>query len=384
MSGEALADLQAVWEAHATADPLWAILSEDSKRRRGWDLSSFLATGEEFVEKVMGRFRELGYEPRGCALDFGCGVGRLTQPLAARFDHVVGIDISPTMVELARRLNRYGDRVTYVLNAGPELEFVPSASIDFGMSFITLQHIPPDAARLYLTELVRVLRPGACLFFQVPSHRNDQLVDGNATGALAPNACRADIEVASAPTALTAGESLRIHARVTNRSADMWVSTAEHPIRLGNHWFRDGSTAVHDDGRAGLPSRLPPGGSVDVELIVTAPTEPSAYELALDVVQEGVRWFGDLGHPCLRLPVRVGNPSESGAAEVPGATSAPIPDPLAELLTQDWNEPPAFSMFGIPRAEIEGLLHKCGATIIADEKHLDDWVSYGYYVVRAR
>lgn len=39
------------------------------------------------------------------ALDFGCGVGRLTQALGARFDEVVGIDISSSKVKLAEELN---------------------------------------------------------------------------------------------------------------------------------------------------------------------------------------------------------------------------------------------------------------------------------------
>ena len=42
---------------------------------------------------------------RDRALDFGCGVGRLTRALGDRFDAVVGVDISAGMVEQARRLN---------------------------------------------------------------------------------------------------------------------------------------------------------------------------------------------------------------------------------------------------------------------------------------
>jgi len=46
----------------------------------------------------------LGVEPSGGrALDFGCGLGRLTQPLAERFDEAVGVDIAASMIEGARR-----------------------------------------------------------------------------------------------------------------------------------------------------------------------------------------------------------------------------------------------------------------------------------------
>ncbi|HEY1906916.1 MAG TPA: methyltransferase domain-containing protein, partial [Myxococcaceae bacterium] len=103
---EELRDLQKVWEAQAKSDPLWAILSEQDKRGRGWKLEEFFAAGETQVAAWFERFAAAGIEVSGgSAVDFGCGVGRLTQALAKRFDHVTGVDISPTMVELARRLN---------------------------------------------------------------------------------------------------------------------------------------------------------------------------------------------------------------------------------------------------------------------------------------
>ena len=43
---------------------------------------------------------------RALALDFGCGAGRLSRALAAHFEHVVGVDVSASMIETARALNR--------------------------------------------------------------------------------------------------------------------------------------------------------------------------------------------------------------------------------------------------------------------------------------
>ena len=42
---------------------------------------------------------------RGRALDFGCGAGRLTRALAARFESVVGVDVADAMLDKARALN---------------------------------------------------------------------------------------------------------------------------------------------------------------------------------------------------------------------------------------------------------------------------------------
>ena len=45
---------------------------------------------------------------RRSALDFGCGIGRLSQALAEHFDQVYGVDISPKMIELARAAQSQG------------------------------------------------------------------------------------------------------------------------------------------------------------------------------------------------------------------------------------------------------------------------------------
>ena len=52
------------------------------------------------------------------ALDFGCGIGRATIPLAGHFDEVVGVDVAPGMIEQARSnaLAAGSDNVRFVLN----------------------------------------------------------------------------------------------------------------------------------------------------------------------------------------------------------------------------------------------------------------------------
>lgn len=385
MSDTRLTDLQQVWEAHAQADPLWAILSEDSRRRRGWDLDGFMLTGQKFVRYVLSRFEESGHRPTGAVLDFGCGVGRLTQPLADRFESAIGVDISPTMIKAALRLNQHGDRVTYVVNDEPNLSFVPTQSLDMVMSFITLQHVPPAASRSYLAEFVRILRPGGLLFFQLPSHRNADHVEFSSDAPeLSPEHCRARLQVAEVPSVMGAGTTAVVTVTVQNQSSIPWVSLAEHPLRVGNHWARDGKTVVHDDGRSALPSRLESGSTATTYLSVTAPSAPGSYELIFDVVQEGSRWFGDAGSQPVTVPVTVLSGTD-GDAELedrsPAGHSTATTDPLVGLLAPEWHEPAAFEMHGIPRAEIEELLDGFGARILGVDEHVDDWVSYAYFVV---
>ncbi len=104
----------------------------------------------------------------GRALDFGCGHSRLTQGLASHFAEVVGVDIATSMLGVARKANRHGPRVDYVLNERPDLAVFPDASFDFVLTVLVLQRMRPDYAAGYLREFLRVLRPGGSMFFQIP------------------------------------------------------------------------------------------------------------------------------------------------------------------------------------------------------------------------
>jgi ubiquinone/menaquinone biosynthesis C-methylase UbiE len=158
------------WEKLARTDPLWAVLTDESKVGNQWDHATFFATGERDVSWVMNSVNALSPELRRTrALDFGCGPGRLTQALSQHFAHATGIDISETMLALAQRHNRAGARVTYMHNARSDLGCFADGSFDFVLSMITLQHVPPQSSRRYIAEFVRVLARGGIVWFQMPA-----------------------------------------------------------------------------------------------------------------------------------------------------------------------------------------------------------------------
>jgi SAM-dependent methyltransferase len=149
---------------------MWAVLATPEKKGNRWDADEFFATGIADVARVMHWIDEIGIaRPRGRALDFGCGVGRLTQALAGHFDEVWGVDIAPSMIDGARRLDRTGGRCRYVVNATADLASFEDASFTFILSLIVLQHLDPDYIRGYLREFVRLLAPGGVLVFQLPA-----------------------------------------------------------------------------------------------------------------------------------------------------------------------------------------------------------------------
>ena len=96
-------------------------------------------------------------------LDIGCGTGLLGQALATHgFTRIDGLDVSPEMMEVARRRGVYGDLIAADLN-----QPLPVADALYeGMSCCgTFTHGHVGAG--CLDELFRVLRPGAPFAFTV-------------------------------------------------------------------------------------------------------------------------------------------------------------------------------------------------------------------------
>ncbi len=167
-----LATVKKTFERYGRKDPLFAVLSRKGLRNNRWDPEEFFRTGVREIGDVLEYVDSLDIPlARQTALDFGCGVGRLSQGLAEHFERVVGVDIAESMVEQAREYNRHGDRVRYLVNTTDRLAALDDAAFDFIYTNKTLQHIPPEPAGAYVREFFRVLRPGGVVVFQVPNGR---------------------------------------------------------------------------------------------------------------------------------------------------------------------------------------------------------------------
>src|SRR5689334_18240011 len=104
------------WTRLAERDPLWAVYVAPGTRGGRWDVERFFALGREDVAAAMAWLARLGLPTRfERVLDFGCGVGRLSQALAEHAAEVVGVDVAPPMIERARELDPEG-RCEFVLN----------------------------------------------------------------------------------------------------------------------------------------------------------------------------------------------------------------------------------------------------------------------------
>jgi len=186
-------ELERNWDEYGKADPLWSILALAEKKGNQWSIDEFFATGQREIGAALDWVTSLGARVlRRNALDFGCGVGRLTQALADHFDRVCGVDMAPSMIELANRYNRHPSRCKYYLNQRTDLKLFPGNTFDFVYAGLTLQHMQPRYFKNYLREFLAVLLPGGIAVFDLPSEHANKLLARvlRVVPSVLANACR--------------------------------------------------------------------------------------------------------------------------------------------------------------------------------------------------
>lgn len=164
-------ELRRDWDELAALDPFWAVLTEQDRRFRKWRPQAFFGTGEREVEQLLETCQDVGYPAkRERALDFGCGVGRVTRTLARYFRQCYGIDISPKMIELASWLNRPVGNCRFLTNGQDNLHIFPADHFDLICTINVLQHMSGRGQiESYISEFMRTLSGGGLLIFQLPA-----------------------------------------------------------------------------------------------------------------------------------------------------------------------------------------------------------------------
>lgn len=173
----------AEWERFGRTDAYFGVFTSPDFRGELDEIrrERFFGSGRAEVGRALAWVRAAHPDWAGTtALDYGCGVGRLSLPLAAEFERVLSVDVSPSMLELTR---------ANASAAGLEnLECHPAHALaalagryDLALSRIVFQHIPRRQGERTFATLVRGLRPGGVGTVHVavaPPHRGAALYSG--------------------------------------------------------------------------------------------------------------------------------------------------------------------------------------------------------------
>jgi ubiquinone/menaquinone biosynthesis C-methylase UbiE len=128
---------------------------------RRYDLGvRLLSLGQ--IERIYGRVAQLARGPE--VLDLGCGTGNLTLRLAARGFHVTGVDLSPEMLDLARRKSPGSPALRWVQAGAMELvDHFEAASFDTICCVLLLSELSPAERTEALRQCRLLLRSGGQL-----------------------------------------------------------------------------------------------------------------------------------------------------------------------------------------------------------------------------
>jgi len=155
--------MRSFWDQAARTNAAWYV--DTSLDFDHPDMERFFSTGRTIVSEAIDG-SPVAPSGRAKAIEIGSGLGRVCLALADRYERVVGIDISPEMVQRAGELVS-DPRVSFRVGDGASLQGIDDASTDLVLSFTVFQHIPRiDLIAGYIEEAGRVLRPGGLFVFQ--------------------------------------------------------------------------------------------------------------------------------------------------------------------------------------------------------------------------
>lgn len=122
------------------------------------------------------------------------------------------------------------------------------------------------------------------------------------------------------------GETLSVTVRLTNSGLSTWQAAGSQPYHLSYHVLSaaDEHIVAYGGLRTSLPTDVPPQATLAVTAQIMSPSELGDYQIAWDMIQEGVTWFS-----------RKGQPPALTSLNVSGAPIASAPLPTSDMLEEN-------------------------------------------------
>lgn len=161
------------WRKYGAEKPHWSVLTHSDflPENIARNVDEFYATGREHAKTMLNPISRSGanIDHFSRVMDFGCGVGRLSLALAPKATEIVGVDISPPHLALARERAGPDTNTTFVpINTVEQIGTL--GQFDLIVSFIVIQHNPPPVMAEILRKLLSCLADGGFIIIQIPTY----------------------------------------------------------------------------------------------------------------------------------------------------------------------------------------------------------------------
>lgn len=195
-----------IWEHFARADAEYHILTDRPSHGGAEAMERFFATGRQQAATILTE-ADPWLSGHGKAIEIGCGTGRLTIPMADRFDRMVGVDIAPTMLaKLQANAERFN--IPNIQGVHVETGWEADGDADFLYSWLVLQHIDTaETVSRLVGRAAAALAPTGVAHLQFDSRPSTLLyrLRSHLPDSVLPHAWRKGLRrVRRSPEALTA------------------------------------------------------------------------------------------------------------------------------------------------------------------------------------
>jgi len=236
-------DTDADWQAISASEPYYGVLTHPNFLRANMTEQArrdFFATGDHDVQDLLATIRAriaLDFKPQH-AIDFGCGVGRLSLAMAHYARHVTGIDVSPTMLSEAEqeRQARGATNVSFRSD-------LPSPGYDWVNSYLVFQHILPERGYDLLAALLDGLSADGIASIHLTAFRTVANLGGNLDDIALLTFDGRRVDTVHPVTAPTVG-SMRMYDYDMTRVLAIFITAGlrllwlQHLDHAGHHAFR--------------------------------------------------------------------------------------------------------------------------------------------------
>jgi SAM-dependent methyltransferase len=153
----------AAWWRDCSAEYGFAIMDITLQGKNGW--ADLLSNGREELAKALA-LTQMRTGPDLAVLEIGCGMGRLSYALADHFGFTLGVDVSPSLLEIAQA-HKDRDNIVFELGDGARIEPSARKSFDVVFSYEVFHYVERPALLNYFRDVHRLLKPGGQFVFEI-------------------------------------------------------------------------------------------------------------------------------------------------------------------------------------------------------------------------